>query len=109
MVKKRGQKIRAWVDPPPIIRAMPERKRFFSTDVFPKRTPCSRRQQFDGDADYDGGDHGDDGNKGLKNISKPTFPPKNICSINARLQTLQRLNIDDSIFISHSIEQVHNW
>ena len=27
---KKGQKIRAWVDPPPIIRAMPERKRFFS-------------------------------------------------------------------------------
>ena len=26
---KKGQKIRAWVDPPPIIRAMPERKRFF--------------------------------------------------------------------------------
>ena len=26
---KRGQKIRAWVDPPPLIRAMPERKRFF--------------------------------------------------------------------------------
>ena len=35
--KKRGQKIRAWVDlPPPLIRAMPERKRFFSSDVFPK-------------------------------------------------------------------------
>ena len=33
---KEGQKIRAWVDPPPIIRAMPERKRFFSIDVFPK-------------------------------------------------------------------------
>ena len=28
---KEGQKIRAWVDPPPpIIRAMPERKRFFA-------------------------------------------------------------------------------
>ena len=26
---KEGQKIRAWVDPPPLIRAMPERKRFF--------------------------------------------------------------------------------
>ena len=26
--------IRAWVDPPPIIRAMPERKRFFSVDPF---------------------------------------------------------------------------
>ena len=36
MAKKGGQKIRAWVDPPsPLIRAMPERKRFFSIDVFP--------------------------------------------------------------------------
>ena len=83
-----------------MIRAMPERKRFFSTDVFPKRTPCSRRQKFDGDADYDGGDHGDDGNKGLKNISKPTFPPKNICSINARLQTLQVFHCKDSILMT---------
>ena len=33
---KKGQKIRAWVDPPPYIRAMPKRKRFFSIDVFPK-------------------------------------------------------------------------
>ena len=34
---KEGQKIRALVDPsPPIIRAMPERKRFFSVDLFPK-------------------------------------------------------------------------
>ena len=33
---KKGQKIRAWVDPPPYIRAMPERKRFFSIEVFPK-------------------------------------------------------------------------
>ena len=32
---KKGQKIRAWVDPPPYIRAMPKRKRFFSRDVFP--------------------------------------------------------------------------
>ena len=32
---KEGQKIRAWVDPP-LIRAMPERKRFFSMDLFPK-------------------------------------------------------------------------
>ena len=33
---KKGQKIRAWVDPhPPIIRAMPERKRFFSIEAFP--------------------------------------------------------------------------
>ena len=31
---KEGQKIRAWVDPP-LIRAMPERKRFFFIDVFP--------------------------------------------------------------------------
>ena len=37
---KKGQKIRAWVDPP-LIRAMPERKRFFSIDVFPYLT-CSR-------------------------------------------------------------------
>ena len=29
LVKKRGQKIRAWVDPPPLFRAMPDRKRFF--------------------------------------------------------------------------------
>ena len=33
---KEGQKIRAWVDPPSIIRAMPERKRFFCVDPFPK-------------------------------------------------------------------------
>ena len=26
---KKGQKIQAWVDPPPLIRAMPERKCFF--------------------------------------------------------------------------------
>ena len=26
---KKGQKIRAWVDPPPLIQAIPERKRFF--------------------------------------------------------------------------------
>ena len=32
---KKGQKIRARVDPPPLIRAMPERKRFFFIDVFP--------------------------------------------------------------------------
>ena len=32
---KEGQKIRAWVAPPPIIRAMPERKRFFCVDPFP--------------------------------------------------------------------------
>ena len=38
---KKGQKIRAWVDPPPphpYIRAMPKRKRFFSIDVFPKKS-----------------------------------------------------------------------
>ena len=35
---KKGQKIRAWVDPPPIIRAMPERKRFFTIAVFPKNS-----------------------------------------------------------------------
>ena len=33
--KKGGQKIRVWLDPPPLIRAMPERKRFFFIDVFP--------------------------------------------------------------------------
>ena len=27
---KKGQKSRAWVDPPPLILEMPERKRFFS-------------------------------------------------------------------------------
>ena len=32
---KKGQKIRAWVDPPPYIRAMPERKRFFLIEAFP--------------------------------------------------------------------------
>ena len=32
---KKGQKIRAWVDPPPYIRAMPERKLFFSIEAFP--------------------------------------------------------------------------
>ena len=32
---KKGQKIWAWVDPPPYIRAMPERKRFFSIEAFP--------------------------------------------------------------------------
>ena len=31
---EKGQKIRAWVDAP-LIQAMPERKRFFSIDVFP--------------------------------------------------------------------------
>ena len=32
---KKGLKIRAWVDPPPPLWAIPERKRFFSIDVFP--------------------------------------------------------------------------
>ena len=32
---KKGQKNRARVDPPPLIQAMPERKRFFFIDVFP--------------------------------------------------------------------------
>ena len=42
---KKGQTIRAWVlgRPPPLIRAMPERKRFFSTDVFPKAGFILRR------------------------------------------------------------------
>ena len=35
---KEGKKIWAWVDPPPLIRAMPERKRFFSIEVFPYTT-----------------------------------------------------------------------
>ena len=34
-MQKEGQKIRALVDPPPIIQAMPERKRLFSIDPFP--------------------------------------------------------------------------
>ena len=33
---KEGQKIQAWVDPPPLIQAMPERKHFFLREVFPK-------------------------------------------------------------------------
>ena len=41
---KKGQKIRAWVDPPPYIRAMPERKRFFSIDVFPNAARGQRLQ-----------------------------------------------------------------
>ena len=32
--RKKDQQIRAWVNPPPF-RTMPERKRSFSTDVFP--------------------------------------------------------------------------
>ena len=32
---KKGQKIRAWVDPAPLIRAMPERKHFFFIEAFP--------------------------------------------------------------------------
>ena len=36
---KKGQKIRAVLDPPPpLIRAMPERKRFFSIDVTPNKS-----------------------------------------------------------------------
>ena len=37
---KKGQKIRAWVDldPSPLIREMPERKRFFSIDVSPNKS-----------------------------------------------------------------------
>ena len=50
---KKGQKIRAWVDPP-LIRAMPERKRFFSIDVFPNcwkesLTQATERVLFEGD------------------------------------------------------------
>ena len=36
---KKGQKNRAWVDPPYLIWAMPERKRFFPIDVFPYVQP----------------------------------------------------------------------
>ena len=43
---KEGQKIRAWVNPPPIIRAMPERKRFFSIDVFPYGQPDRKKTVF---------------------------------------------------------------
>ena len=32
---KKGQKIQAWLNPPTLIRAMPERKRFFFVDPFP--------------------------------------------------------------------------
>ena len=35
MVKKGGQKIRTWVDPP-LFGQFPERKHFFSVDFFPK-------------------------------------------------------------------------
>ena len=37
---KKGQKIRAWVDPTPLIRAMPERKSVFFIEVFPKSRSC---------------------------------------------------------------------
>ena len=40
---KEGQKIRAWVDPPPLIWAMPERKRFFSIEAFPY---CNHHHYF---------------------------------------------------------------
>ena len=36
MVEKRAKKFGHGQTPPPYIRAMPERKRFFSIDVFPK-------------------------------------------------------------------------
>ena len=39
---KKGQKIRARVDTPPLIWAMPERKRFFSIEVFPKNNKIIR-------------------------------------------------------------------
>ena len=44
---KKGQKIRAWVDPPPppLIRAMPERKRFLFVDVFPKNSVLLKSPQ----------------------------------------------------------------
>ena len=42
---KEGQKIWAWVapPPPPLIRPMPERKVFFSIGVFPYQTHCVRK------------------------------------------------------------------
>ena len=44
---KKGQKIRVMRDtPPPPIRAMPEKKRYFSTDGFPCKTSSSRTQYF---------------------------------------------------------------
>ena len=43
---KKDQKIRAWVDLPPIIRAMPERKRFFAVDVFPYRAIVLYKEQI---------------------------------------------------------------
>ena len=54
--KKGAEKIRAWVDPPhPLIWAMPERKRFFSVDVFPFTILCPTdwsRQLFRLQQDY---------------------------------------------------------
>ena len=35
-LEKKGHKIRAWVKPPPHFRAMPELKRLFPGDAFPK-------------------------------------------------------------------------
>ena len=44
---KEGQKIRAWVyPPPPLIRVMPERKRFFSIEAFPKDASKPYKLQF---------------------------------------------------------------
>ena len=64
---KKGQKIRAWVtppSPPPLIWAMPERKRFFSIDVIPK-CACTRFDSIDDDngddSDYDDSNGKDDG------------------------------------------------
>ena len=36
LVKKRGKKIRAWVDPPPLFGQCPKENIFFSVEVFPK-------------------------------------------------------------------------
>ena len=42
---KKGQKIRALADPP-LIRAMPERKRFFSINVFPYHVDHNYHDDF---------------------------------------------------------------
>ena len=63
MAKKGGQKVRAWVDPPPHS-GNARKKTFFSIDVFPK-CACTRFDSIDDDngddSDYDDGDGKDDG------------------------------------------------
>ena len=38
---KKGQKIWPWVDPPPLIQAMPERKHFFFIEALPNMNTSS--------------------------------------------------------------------